>query len=80
MPSIFCHILSWFDFIQFFTQNLGHYFKGHIIFGQKFEIPIIVVQLPVETGLQNHDSLTRKSVIGHHFKVHIVAKVFSKLK
>ena len=54
--------------------------KGHIIFGQKFEIPIIVVQLPVETGLQNHDSLTRKSVIGHHFKVHIVAKVFSKLK
>ena len=54
--------------------------KGHITFGQKIEIPIIVVQLPVETGLQNHDSLTRKSVIGHHFKVHIVAKVFLKLK
>ena len=54
--------------------------KGHIIFGQKFEIPIIVVQLPVETGLQNHDSLTRKSVIGHHFKVHKVAKAFLRLK
>ena len=53
--------------------------KGLKLFGQHSEILVIVVQLPVETGLQNHDSLTRKSVIGHHFKVHKVAKSFLKL-
>ena len=54
--------------------------KDLIFFGRNLDILVIVVQLPVETGLQNHDSLTRKSVIGHHFKVHKVAKVFLKLK